>query len=77
MSVFPVKVWVDSDVYDGNATKDASGFVHLHEKTYFVEARGEAAAKEKALEVYMKEEAMKHIHAHAEEPIYVEQTEVD
>ena len=75
MSLFPVKVWIDSEVYKGGGAsqdKPEDRFEHLHEKLYYVEARLESQAITKALEVYRVEEMPKHVHAHAEKSIYVE-----
>ena len=75
MSLFPVKVWVDSDEHSMVLAEHASDpptFKHIHAKLYYVEARSESMAEERALELYMREEAPKHIHAHTAGSVIVE-----
>lgn len=76
MSLFPVKVWIDSETYEQGTGSggdfNRQTFTHLHEKLYYVEAMNETLAEERALELYMEEEAKEHIHAHTDGYVIVE-----
>jgi hypothetical protein len=77
VSLFPVKVWIDSETFRPGTdhASEQDRFVHLYEFLYYVEARTEDEAKRHALVLYMREHAPKHIRAHTDGSVYVEKAD--